>query len=57
MLLRQMAVRQEETQLMALNQQGRVDLERLLTNELLPQVDQDDARADEKRGRDEARAD
>jgi hypothetical protein len=54
MLLRQMSVRQEETQLMALNQQGRVDLEQLLTSELLPKVDQDDAGADEKRGKDEA---
>jgi monovalent cation:proton antiporter-2 (CPA2) family protein len=53
MLLRQMAVRQEDAQLMALNQQGRVDLERLLTNELLP-VDKNNAGADEKRGEDEA---
>ena len=56
MLLRQMAVRQEETQLMALNQQGRVDLEQLLTSELLPKIDQDDAGADEKRRQDEARS-
>jgi len=55
MLLRQMAVRQEETQLMALNQQGRVDLERLLTSELAPAVHQDDAAGDEKRGEQEAR--
>jgi monovalent cation:proton antiporter-2 (CPA2) family protein len=54
MLLRQMAVRQEETQLMALTQQGRVDLEQLLTSELVPQVHQDDAAADEKRGKGEA---
>jgi monovalent cation:proton antiporter-2 (CPA2) family protein len=54
MLLRQMAVRQEETQLMALTQQGRVDLEQLLTSELVPQVHQDDAGADEKRGKGEA---
>jgi len=36
MLLKQMAVRQEETQLMALNQQGRRDLEQLLTSEVAP---------------------
>jgi len=47
MMLRQMSVRQEETQLMALNQQGRRDLEQLLTSELLPQVDRNDAAADE----------
>jgi len=55
MLLRQMAVRQEETQLMALNQQGRVDLEQLLSTELLPAVHQDDAAGDQKRGEQEAR--
>jgi glutathione-regulated potassium-efflux system ancillary protein KefC len=55
MLLRQMAVRQEDTQLMALNQQGRVDLERLLRTELLPPVHQGDAAGDEKRGEQEAR--
>jgi len=55
MLLRQMAVRQEETQLMALNQQGRVDLERLLTTELAPAVDQNDAAGDQKRGEHESR--
>ena len=36
MLLKQMAVRQEETQLLAINQQGRLDLEQLLTSELSP---------------------
>jgi voltage-gated potassium channel Kch len=56
MLLRQMAVRHEETQIMALNQQGRRDLEQLLTSELLPKIDQDDAAADEQRGKDKARA-
>jgi monovalent cation:proton antiporter-2 (CPA2) family protein len=55
MMLKQMSVRQEETQLMALNQQGRRDLERLLTSELLPPVDQNDAAADEQRRKDEAR--
>jgi glutathione-regulated potassium-efflux system ancillary protein KefC len=55
MLLRQMAVRQEETQLMALNQQGRVDLERLLSTELLAPVHQGDAGGDEQRGEQEAR--
>lgn len=55
MLLRQMAVRQEETQLMALNQQGRVDLEQLLRTELLPAVHQDDAAGDQKRGEHETR--
>ena len=55
MLLRQMAVRQEETQLMALNQQGRVDLEQLLSSELLPKIDQHDAAGDQKRGEGEAR--
>jgi glutathione-regulated potassium-efflux system ancillary protein KefC len=55
MLLRQMSVRQEETQLMALNQQGRLDLEQLLTSELLPAVDQDNAGADRERGKDETR--
>ena len=54
MLLRQMAVRQEETQLMALNQQGRVDLERILTSERLPPVDQGDAAGDQQRGEQEA---
>ena len=54
MLLRQMSVRQEETQLMALNQQGRLDLEQLLTSELLPAVDQNDAGADRKRRQDKA---
>jgi len=54
MLLRQMAVRQEDAQLMAVSQQGRVDLERLLTNELLPQIDQNDAGADRGRREDEA---
>ena len=54
MVLRQMAVRQEETQLLALNQQGRVDLEQLLSSELAPAVDQHDAGADEKRRQDEA---
>ena len=56
MLLRQMAVRHEETQIMALNQQGRRDLEQLLTSELLPKIDQDNAAADEQRGKDKARA-
>jgi monovalent cation:proton antiporter-2 (CPA2) family protein len=55
MLLKQMAVRQEETQLMALTQQGRRDLERLLGNELFAQVDQNDAAANEERREDEAR--
>jgi monovalent cation:proton antiporter-2 (CPA2) family protein len=55
MLLRQMAVRQEDAQLMAVSQQGRVDLERLLTNELLPKVDQHDAGADQQRGEHESR--
>jgi glutathione-regulated potassium-efflux system ancillary protein KefC len=54
MLLRQMAVRQEETQLMALNQQGRVDLERLLSTELLAPVHQGDAAGDQQRGEQEA---
>ena len=57
MLLRQMSVRQEETQLMALNQQGRLDLEQLLTSELLPKVDQNDAGADRERREDKAGAD
>jgi monovalent cation:proton antiporter-2 (CPA2) family protein len=56
MLLRQMAVRHEETQVMALNQQGRRDLEQLLTSELLPKIDQDDAAADEQRRKDKAGA-
>ena len=56
MMLRQMAVRQEEKQLISLNQQGRVDLERLLASELLPAVDQDQAAADEKRRENEARS-
>ena len=55
MLAAQAPIRQSEKQLLALNQQGRLDLERLLTNELLPQVDQNDARADEQRREDEAR--
>jgi glutathione-regulated potassium-efflux system ancillary protein KefC len=55
MLLKQMAVRQEETQLMALNQQGRRDLEQLLGNELLAQVDQNDAAANEERREDKTR--
>jgi hypothetical protein len=55
MLLKQMAVRQEEPQLISLNQQGRADLERLLTNELLTQVDQNDAAANQERREDKAR--
>jgi voltage-gated potassium channel Kch len=55
MLLKQMAVRQEETQLISINQQGRRDLEQLLGNELLAQVDQNDAAANEDRRQDEAR--
>jgi voltage-gated potassium channel Kch len=55
MLLKQMAVRQEETQLIALGQQGRRDLERLLTNELAAPVDQNDAAANEERRGREAR--
>jgi voltage-gated potassium channel Kch len=55
MLLKQMAVRKEDAQLMALSQQGRRDLENLLGNELLSQVDQNDAAANEERRKDEAR--
>jgi monovalent cation:proton antiporter-2 (CPA2) family protein len=55
MLLKQMAVRQEEAQLIALGQQGRRDLERLLTNELAAPVDQHDAAANQERGQHEAR--
>ena len=44
--------RKEVTQLIALNQQGRRDLEKLLTAE----VDQGDAAGDEKRGEGEVRA-
>jgi monovalent cation:proton antiporter-2 (CPA2) family protein len=57
MLLAQASVREQEKQLLALNQQGRLDLERLLSNELFPKIDQDDAGADEQRRQDEARAD
>jgi glutathione-regulated potassium-efflux system ancillary protein KefC len=42
MLLKQMAVRQEETQLMAISQQGRRDLEQLLTSELAPREGPED---------------
>jgi len=55
MLLKQMAVRGQEAQLISLGQQGRVDLERLLTNELVAQVDQHDAPANQERRQDEAR--
>jgi monovalent cation:proton antiporter-2 (CPA2) family protein len=55
MLLKQMAVRKEETQLIALGQQGRRDLEQLLTNELAAPVDQNDAAANEERRGREAR--
>jgi monovalent cation:proton antiporter-2 (CPA2) family protein len=55
MLLKQMAVRQEETQMIALGQQGRRDLEQLLTNELLAPVDQHDAAANEERREHKAR--
>ena len=54
-MLAQAPVREEEKQLLALNQQGRLDLERLLSNELFPKIDQDDAGADEQRRQDEAR--
>jgi voltage-gated potassium channel Kch len=55
-MLKQMAVREDDSKLISLNQQGRVDLERLLTNELLPaQVDQDDAAADRERRERESR--
>jgi hypothetical protein len=50
-----MAVRSEETQLISLNQQGRRDLEQLLGNELLAQVDQNDAAANQERREDKAR--
>ena len=56
MLLAQASVREEEKQLLALNQQGRLDLEQLLSKELFPQIDQDDAGADEQRRQDEARS-
>jgi monovalent cation:proton antiporter-2 (CPA2) family protein len=55
MLLKQMAVRKEEKQLISLNQQGRRDLEQLLGNELFAQVDQNDAAANEERREDKAR--
>jgi monovalent cation:proton antiporter-2 (CPA2) family protein len=55
MMRKAMAVRSEETQLISLNQQGRRDLEQLLGNELLAQVDQNDAAANEERREDKAR--
>jgi monovalent cation:proton antiporter-2 (CPA2) family protein len=55
MLRKAMAVRGEETQLISLNQQGRRDLEQLLGNELLAQIDQNDAAANQERREDKAR--
>ena len=54
-LVEQAAHRGEETRLIALNQQGRRDLERLLAQELGAQVDQRDAAGDEQRAGGEVR--
>jgi hypothetical protein len=58
MLAEQAPHRRETQRLLALTQQGRRDLEQLLTAEArsAPQVDQRDSRGDEQRGEDEVRA-
>ncbi|TAK82536.1 MAG: glutathione-regulated potassium-efflux system protein KefC [Betaproteobacteria bacterium] len=56
MLVEQAPHRKEIRRLIALQQQGRRDLENLLMKELGAQVDEHDARADEQRAGDEARA-
>jgi len=50
MLAQQAPHRKEVKQLIALNQQGRRDIERLLAQELRAQVDQHDAGGDQQRG-------
>lgn len=50
LLVQQLPHRGEVKRLIALNQQGRVDLEQLLARELLAKVDEHDAAGDQQRG-------